>query len=111
LGGEGYLYSFDSDARKWSLIKNMDNVDAWSLTYSPSDDMLYATVAEYVGNSHVLAGMNKMNAQGDVVEKIKFSRAILAEQHTPAFQAIAVANERLVILATPADQIRSLVLK
>ena len=79
----------------------MNDVDAWSLTYVAADDTLYAAVAEYDGNGHQLTGLNRMNSRGGLLGNVSFSRPILAEQHAAAFQAVAVDDERLVILAAP----------
>lgn len=49
LGGEGYLYAFDTAKRTWSLIASLDNVDLAGLAYSPQDDRYLGLEVGYEG--------------------------------------------------------------
>jgi hypothetical protein len=41
LGGIGYMYAYDPQAKSWSLLGDMGNVDLQSLAYCADDDSLY----------------------------------------------------------------------
>jgi len=42
FGGEGFMYSYEVDDKKWSLMTSLENVQLHCLTYSTEDDRLYA---------------------------------------------------------------------
>jgi hypothetical protein len=44
-GGVGYMYSYEPDANKWSLITDMRNTDLCSFTYSSEEDCYFGLVA------------------------------------------------------------------
>jgi len=81
----------------------MSNVDACSLTYSASDDMLYAILADHGGDADMVVAMNQMDPRGAVVKKIRFARPIQAELNITSLQAVCVGAERLVLLAVPPE--------
>ena len=53
LGGEGYLYRFDAQQRRWLDVRSLDNIDLKSLTYERTLDRYVAQVEDF--------GMNEGN--------------------------------------------------
>lgn len=41
LGGQGYLYAYESDPPRWNVLRSMDHRDLDCLVYHPSEDVLY----------------------------------------------------------------------
>jgi hypothetical protein len=55
LGGQGYLYEYSLDQRKWSVAAEMEGFDASGIIYDPSSDIVYAIGSRFLRDVSVLA--------------------------------------------------------
>ena len=97
FGGVGYLYRYDVDERKWSVLCDLNNLDLCALTYMPSDDALYG-IAMPGGSEAPITTVYKFNTRGAVVGSFTLSRPMAATQGPHQYCQMVPVGEQLVIL-------------
>lgn len=97
LGGEGYLYRFDVNKRRWFDVRSLDNLDIKSIAYDRMLDRYVAWVEDYglnQGNLLFIAGTGELLYQEKISDRmIGFER--LHDRYSgmsPAVEIIARGN-------------------
>jgi hypothetical protein len=55
LGGEGYLYAFDTRDRQWSLLGSLQNLDLAALAYDAARDEFLGLQVEHAGGAKLIS--------------------------------------------------------
>lgn len=96
LGGKGFLYSFDTTAKEWSLLGSMNNVDALAMAWSPIEDCLYTISADRRDRTRY--ALVRMTMSGIITREVLLGREIPNLGHMPNCQLIP-HKEKMVLLA------------
>ncbi|MGI8604466.1 MAG: hypothetical protein ACR2OZ_15950 [Verrucomicrobiales bacterium] len=99
LGGEGFLYSFSSETKAWSVISDMNNVDADSIAYHAPDDSLYFVPNSY-STIHLPAVQRLSAADGSELGRIRLPQLSfeIASHHGARSEIISVGEYLVVLL-------------
>jgi hypothetical protein len=106
-GGVGYMYSYEPDANKWSLITDMRNTDLCSFTYSSEEDCYFGLVASmgrgdmYVRDYSPNGGAGRDTSLGRRVDENNRMMVLL----TPP-QLVAVGKYLVVLFPPPTSDRR-----
>ena len=95
LGGEGFLYSYEPDTSKWSILASLQNVDYSGITYAPESDRLFG-LAMSIGESS-RPRLHRLTAEGAVEKTIEIGDPMPAVRHLTNCQ-LAITKDKLVIL-------------
>ncbi len=47
FGGEGFLYQYDAAADTWSVLRSMEQIDAWGMIHDPVSGLLFVTAHNF----------------------------------------------------------------
>lgn len=98
LGGEGFLYAYDVDAKNWSVVASMKGVDTQGLAWSRHDDCLYALSSDHGDRSR--RSLVKLNAEGVVLATVKLGDGLPNLGHHPRCQLIPVDGKIILLGAS-----------
>ena len=99
LGGVGYLYSFEPDRKRWSVLTDMANIDLCALTYAADEDCLYG-VGMPRGSEGPIDTIRKFDPQGAPIGQLALSKPMQSAAHQQKVQIVAV-GQQLVLLGSP----------
>ena len=105
LGGEGFMYSYAVDDKKWSLVTSMNNIDLSCLAYSAERDVFVGLKTNHAGNQGTLLTFSATGAllqQTPLDKRIPFDRQL----HQSVTQ-IAAAGRQVVIIAPPRPDLQT----
>jgi hypothetical protein len=82
LGGAGEFYSYELDARRWSLLASLNNLDLQGLTYVESEDAFYGMSRGGNGGSEpeaLVPDLVRFDAQGRVTGRVSIATRLPME--------------------------------
>ncbi len=97
LGGVGHMYAYDPDAKKWSLLTDMNNIDLQSFTYSAEGDCFYGLE---LGMRERAPRLFRFGADGKSLEPVMLG-VKLPDYRPPLSHTQLVCVGRQLVLLTP----------
>lgn len=96
FGGDGYLYTYDVDKKKWAVLASMQGTDASSICYSPEYDAIFGVVSSF-GDGAV--SLVEWTPKGAMVDSKRLDiKGVGGHRPDMSFQLLA-AGHQLVLLA------------
>ena len=92
INGAGALLSYSPDQKQWSTLASLNNVDPYSLTYSPADDAFYALPGT---SGYLSSSLLRYDAQGHPAGTIDLSQVI------PSRGQLTATGDRLSLITSP----------
>ena len=99
FGGVGYLYGYDPAADKWSIVRDLNNVDLQALAYSEAEDCLYGLRSNMGGRAGLTVCRFDANGHpgGEFTVKVELPEDPMINLRSPP-QLVIVGKQLAVVL-------------